>query len=557
MDLFRFRNLGLGLTAASVLLLGACGGGGGGDTAATADADGSTDSGGNVAVLLTDAPTDIYEQINVTVTGITLLPREDSDEEAISLLDEPRTLDILALRDYSELLTVAEDVPVGEYEKVRLNADRVELVDEDTEEPPVEARLPSGHIDLVPDEALRVSQDNTLYLELDIDADNSLLVVETGTGERLFRPVVLVNTYEEDTPGDGTAPAEDGDDADDGTNDDELADGNGDDGMAEDDDTPIISVSGSIRRFMDDDELLVCPSAQASDRACVEVESEEDTAVFDTLGSSIELATLVEGDAVIAIGELDRDEDSGRRQLEAFSITLGTRPTIGTRGGVAAGPVNEEGIFSLRNGRAIALADTTPVVDGDGDRLSRDAIADGRPLTVKGVIDDPLRASLVILRGDDDEDDEDDEDADDGDLGTAPAEGDDDGESAPTRLEGDLIAADTADTIQVDVNGTATWVRLVDGGALIVSGRGRVSTPDLTTLDANGRTHIKAFGSDGESYFEAERIIAITMGRDEAIEDDDDDDDQDDEEDDDEDDDDDDGRRGPPEGVGPPDRDDD
>ncbi|MDZ7810165.1 MAG: DUF4382 domain-containing protein [Arhodomonas sp.] len=98
MDLFRFRNLGLGLTAASVPPPGPRGGGGG-DTAATADADGSSDSGGNVAVLLTDAPTDIYEQINVTVTGITLLPREDSDEEAISLLDEPRTLDILALRD--------------------------------------------------------------------------------------------------------------------------------------------------------------------------------------------------------------------------------------------------------------------------------------------------------------------------------------------------------------------------------------------------------------------------------------------------------------------------
>ncbi|MDZ7810166.1 MAG: hypothetical protein U5L11_08440 [Arhodomonas sp.] len=324
------------------------------------------------------------------------------------------------------------------YEKVRLSADRVELVDEDTEEPPVEARLPSGHIDLVPDEALRVSQDNTLYLELDIDTDNSLLVVETGTGERLFRPVVLVNTYEEDTASDGPPPAEDGEDADDGTTDDGLADGSGDEEAADDDDTPIISVSGFIRRVMDDDELLVCPSAQASDRACVEVESEEDTAVFDTQGSAIELATLVEGDAVIAVGELDRDEDNGRRQLEAFSITLGTRPTIGTRGGVAAGPVNEEGIFSLRNGRTIALADTTPVVDGDGDRLSRDAIADGRPLTVKGVIDDPLRASLVILRGDDDRTMR----RDDGDLGAA--EGMTTVRARPTRLEGDLIAADTA-----------------------------------------------------------------------------------------------------------------
>lgn len=494
MNTFTRITSGLGALFVAGLLLAGCGGSSGGD-AGGVQASGES---GTVAVLITDAPTDVYDEIWVTFTRISLLPRDDSeDAEALVLFEDAdgETLDLLQLRDHAELFTVQEDVAVGEYEKVRLEVSEVELVDLDTDgETRVDARLPSDRLDLVPRAPLEVSEDNVLYLELDIDADESLLVVEAD-GDTVFRPVVFVTAYEEgngDTENSGV---------DDGLADDEATDA-----------APLISVSGQVRDA-DGDALLICPAAQASANACVRTSLQGDVPVFDSSGEPA--GQVEDGEAVIAMGLLRRDAD-GRRTLEPFSITLGTRPTLGTRGGTA----DSEGEFVTRSGREIRLLEGAPVVSHQGERLGADAIVSGQPLTAFGIVSgEPMLATLVVLSDDALDDD------------NASGEG-----NGQTVLRGELVAVDTGNTLQVEVNGTTEHVRLDEGGRLIIAGQGRVAAGALADLDDYDRVRINARGSHGESYFEAEQIVAHPLNRDDDASGN--------------------GRpdhAGPPDGVGPPD----
>ena len=467
------------------LVLAGCGGGSGTGASTTAGT-------GNVAILITDDPTQVYTEIYVTITEISLIPREEAADSQPSILFEgEETLDLLQLRDYAELFTVAEGVAVQDYEKVRLSVSSVVLIDSLADPPlAVEAKLPGGKIDLVPDGPLAVTEDSTLYLEIDIDARNSVLIVEAGTGELIFRPVAFVRTYEEAAPdldnGDAAPDEDETESADDG---------------------PLISVSGLLR-VDPSDRLLVCPSDQAAQMACVRLRLEDDSAVFDSTGAVVGTEALVVGARLIAMGMLARDPDDGRRVLDVLSAVLGTRPTIGTRGGTAAGAVDEEGLFVLRNDRSVALVPETPVVNPAGTRLGPDAIVDGQGMTIMGVVGaDPLAATLVVLRGDrNGAEDEGQGEPLDGEAG-APV----------TALQGELVSVEEGGVLQVEVEGATRWVRLADDGMLVISGRGSVGSGALEQLADLARARIMAHGSEGESYFEARQIVAITLGRDDMV----------------------------------------
>ena len=467
------------------LVLGGCGGGSGTGASTTAGT-------GNVAILITDDPTQVYTEIHVTITRISLIPSEDAaGSQPWVLFEGDETLDLLQLRDYADLFTVAEGVPVQDYEKVRLTISRVVLIDS-LEDPPLEleARLPSGKIDLVPDGPLAVTEDSTLYLEIDIDAQNSVLIVEAGTGELIFRPVAFVRTYEE-----GASDLDNGVAA---TDEDEIESADG---------GPLISVSGLLRTDPSD-RLLVCPSAQAAQMACVRLRLEDDSAVFDATGAAVDTEALVLGARLIAMGILARDPDDGRRVLDVLSAVLGTRPTIGTRGGTAAGAVDEDGLFVLRDGRSVALTSETPVVNSGGTRLGPEAITDGQGMTIMGIVGaDPLAATLVVLRGDPNgAEDEGQGELLDGEAG-APV----------TVLKGELVSVEEGGVLQLEVDGTTRWVRLADDGMLVISGRGSVGSGTLEQLADLSRARIIAHGSEGESYFEARQIVAITLGRDDMV----------------------------------------
>ncbi|HXW10933.1 MAG TPA: DUF4382 domain-containing protein, partial [Steroidobacteraceae bacterium] len=121
-DIQRYSTARLLTATATTLLLAACGGGSG---------DGSGDgspalSTGSVAVLFTDAPTDDFCQVRATVTGIDLL---SDGGAATNLYTGERTVDVLAMRNFSDFFTVDPAVPIGTYSKVRLTLADLALVE--------------------------------------------------------------------------------------------------------------------------------------------------------------------------------------------------------------------------------------------------------------------------------------------------------------------------------------------------------------------------------------------------------------------------------------------
>jgi len=102
------------LTAACALA--ACGGDGG-----SADITGT----GFVSLGVTDAPVDEAEAVVVTFTEVQLLGDDDAPRETF-VLDTPQQIDLLALQgNNSTFLIEGEEVPVGEYQQVRLLIDSV------------------------------------------------------------------------------------------------------------------------------------------------------------------------------------------------------------------------------------------------------------------------------------------------------------------------------------------------------------------------------------------------------------------------------------------------
>ena len=169
----------------------ACGGGGGGSSSGSA-----APASGSVAVMLTDGPYEGLEDLFITVTKVSLL-RADNGQEVVVFEDpDGHEVDILSYREHDYLLTVNRNVPVGTYNKVRLEVSKVEAVggDCDAVANGIEIKLPSGKIDLNPRGTFQVVKGEALVIRLDIDAKKSFLLHKAGnSGKCIFRPVIFVD----------------------------------------------------------------------------------------------------------------------------------------------------------------------------------------------------------------------------------------------------------------------------------------------------------------------------------------------------------------------------
>ncbi|MCD6525975.1 MAG: DUF4382 domain-containing protein [Desulfuromonas sp.] len=168
------------LILVSSFVLFACGGGGGSSS--------SSASTGSVGVLVTDGPSDIFKAIEVTIDGVSLIDDEDNLIEIWSDLSG-KTVDLLNLETEAELFTLAGDVPVGWYNKIRLHISAVDLVEFNDNLIAVE--VPSAKIDLNPRGQFYVSADETLLVQLDFDANKVIHLVNPG--HYRLRPVVFVD----------------------------------------------------------------------------------------------------------------------------------------------------------------------------------------------------------------------------------------------------------------------------------------------------------------------------------------------------------------------------
>lgn len=160
----------------------------------------SVDNGkGTVNVFLTDAPLDLanVQSVNVTLTGVILYPRDDdndgllndpSDDDGtpVVIVSHPATFDLLTLTGGATTLIGTDEVPAGDYSRIRLVVEEASLIYLDGTSAPL--KVDSGKVD-VPIR-FAITRDETTGVVLDFDAAASVQVNDTGAGGLILRPVV-------------------------------------------------------------------------------------------------------------------------------------------------------------------------------------------------------------------------------------------------------------------------------------------------------------------------------------------------------------------------------
>lgn len=346
----------------------ACGGGGGSSSSSST---GGTTTG-SVAILVTDAPSDDFAAIEVTVTAVSLIDDEETLVEVWSS-DTGKTIDLLSLETESELFTLATGVPVGWYDKIRLTIDGVELVDELGDRTAV--NLPaSGKIDLNPRGRFYVSADETLSVQLDIDANKSIHLVNAN--HYVLRPVVFVDILTAADAG------------------------------------RLVRLPGTVLSVDTANNQFVLQEIGMSSQ--VDGDETEESGVLVSLGDSgvifgpeglpMTLADLAPETAVVAVGFFAEGADDAEPQFDAVVVEVGDYVKV--RGALTAVPGADGTTLSLLSDddvpTEVSLNEATAFYDCFGELISRNDLIVGQRVAVDAVVvGDDLMAALVISCPDD------------------------------------------------------------------------------------------------------------------------------------------------------------
>jgi hypothetical protein len=318
-----------------------CGGGGGGSGVAT-------DAGaGSVTLLITDAPADDYDEINVTFTRAELL----SEEGRVLLFSGVKTVDLLDLQAHSDLFSVTTGVPAGTYEKIRLTVRDIELVTKDADGNVIESInadvVANGKLDLNPRGSFTVADGGSLVVELDMDA-NALHITQTGNGRVIVRPVVFVNVLSDVFDGklvrySGTVESRD-----------DVA------WTFE-----LCNTTLSWKRHSDDDD-------DDDGTRCLTVQVDEQTSLFDADGTPTTFDMIMVGERATAIGRLTgmqttyQDQDDHYYALTLLAEVVELAPAgwfAAFKGLTRSLPATNEDAFDLElaSGQGFAAGDVVPV----------------------------------------------------------------------------------------------------------------------------------------------------------------------------------------------------
>lgn len=379
-----------GLSAVALIALAACGGGGGASGSSGTKPPPALTSG-KVAILLTDAPTDQFCQILATVERVDLLGDSGSPT---NVFVGPETVDILALRNYTDFFSIDPEVPIGTYSKVRLTLSDLALVECDAQgnpEPPAlweHPHLPgNGKLDLNPRGSFEVIGGETLVIELDMDMEKSLHVHQTGNGKWQFRPVIFVTIRP--------------------------------------DGSKLVRVFGQASN-VGSTTFELCPTEPASSMdhgnstpatECLGVFTDAATGIFDETGNRVGMDAVASGDLLTAIGFLslydnaDGNTRMDNLRLDAAVVELGD---LGTFDRIAGEVVSAPGNNDLFVFDPTPLDDATNAIDvllqsgtrifalGSNAELTSAALQPGTTGEVDGVFTtppagEPLKSALIVL----------------------------------------------------------------------------------------------------------------------------------------------------------------
>ncbi len=285
------------------VLASACGGGSGG---------GSGSSGaqtGTVTMTMSDGPIDGYSQVIMVISQIRFIANGGQD---VLVLDEPKSIDFLALSNFSEVLTQRE-VVAGTYSKIRLVLDSLTLVKTDAAGNVVQSDdVPLNglqKIDINPQGPFQVRGGEDIVIHLDLDLDRSIHVVTTGNGGVRFRPVVFAQI--------STQFALD----------------------------KLFRVEGTIDSMSTNDTMSVCDIRHVSDdgarlpnpkELCVFTRPDANTIYFDETAMPLPTGFdgLAENDAVVMYGKFDPAAASDT--FVPAVIALGSRDTFARERGISS-----------------------------------------------------------------------------------------------------------------------------------------------------------------------------------------------------------------------------
>ena len=353
------------LTLVAGLFLSACGSSSSSDPVDTPP----VATTGTVGILFTDAPTDDYAEINLTVRQAILIG-EDEKQEIVFEGSEP--VNLLDLENFSEPVMFGE-VQAGTYTKLRLIVDELELVPVGGGES-IKPKLPgNGKIDLLQADGFAVLPGRTLLIEIDMDANKSIKITETGnSGKVNFRPVVKVKI------------------------------------VAGGDPHKLARLEGSVSDNPGDPANTFVLCDIDSPDYCVTVVTDPTTSFFDAEGLGTDFSGVTGGAMAVVIGRYETEPEI---VLNAIVVELdGNAEQV--QGHVVSDPV--EGRFLLLadddSNLVIELQPGTKYFDADGE-IGADAVVLGVDIEVEGVKpakadpDDPdlMRAALIFLEAADDQ----------------------------------------------------------------------------------------------------------------------------------------------------------
>jgi len=394
MDIIRLFKL---ITVSFILVvLFSCSGGSGSGSGTTDGSNITTDTG-SVALLLTDAPSEIFEEINITVVKAELL----SDDGRVTLFEGERIFNLLDLTDV-KIFAIRDGVPAGTYNKIRLTLkdNGIELVDYNGSNTPADydiyyPRLPGNNkLDLNPRGDFSVVAGGTLAIQIDIDANKSIHIVKQGNKDVYnFRPVVFIDIVTDAFK-------------------ERFIKLHGDIAAINTVDLSFKLCNTDIPVQIGDDQM------KADSRGCVRVESDETAAIFDVAGPAT-FSDLVEGEPATVFGRLLRDDsydgsDDDREMddlvLKAILIELGPETAFLKLNGTATSTVNIDDQFTMDVAPGQGL--TTPLIltvqiqkgtlliDRKGNLVNVTEIYSGKLVSTRGVLDvntDTLFATVILV----------------------------------------------------------------------------------------------------------------------------------------------------------------
>jgi len=394
------RSLSILFLGLVITVLAGCGG------SDSVDAPNTTAGSGSVALLLTDAPSDIFEEINITVVKAELL----SDDGRVTLFNGERTFNLLDLTDV-EIFAIREGVAAGTYNKIRLTLTDIELVDYNDSNRPQDyftyhPRLPgNGKLDLNPRGDFTVVAGGTLAIQIDMDANKSIHIVKKGKKDEYnFRPVVFIDIVNDAFK-------------------ERFVKLHGDIYAVEPADLSFKLCNTDISVQVSEEHT------RAGSRGCVRVETDKATAVFDIDGKPAAFSDLVEGEPATVFGRLQRDTaydhdsgDDGDRDddremddlvLKVALIELGSESAFQKLNGTATSSVNIDDQFTMDvvPGQGLTtpltltvqIQEGTLLIDRKGKPVKSTEIYNTKLVSVRGVLDvnnDTLFASLIVVDAD-------------------------------------------------------------------------------------------------------------------------------------------------------------